>query len=156
MIATRLCHGFILILVLLAMNPVARAQDEAAMKLAKELTTAGARLFEKSDGAALAAQYLDDAEIIETTVEPFGSPIVKVHKGMDHIKKIYEAAPGLAKLSPTNEVRFARFIQPDTLLIIGDFSITDQTKTTRFGFTQVRRKIGDTWKIVCLELIIRK
>jgi len=156
MIATRLFHGFILTIVLMAINPAARAQDEAAMKLAKELTAAGAKLFEKGDGAALAAQYMDDGEIAETTIEPFGSPVVKVHKGMENIKKIYEAAPGLAKLSPTNEVRYARFIQPDTLLITGDFSITDQGKSTHFGFTQVRRKVGDAWKIVSLELIIRK
>ena len=156
MIATSLRHGFALTFILLAINLPANAQDEAAMKLAKELTTAGAKMFEKGDGAALAAQYMDDGEIAETTVEPFGSPVVKVHKGMEHIKKIYEAAPGLAKLSPTNEVRYARFIQPDTLLITGDFSITDQGKSTRFGFTQVRRKIGDAWKIVSLELIIRK
>lgn len=152
-----LCMG---LLVLTCMT--ARAQegleplDQPAMKLAKELTTAGAQLFEKGDGAALAAQYVDDGEIIETTVEPFGPPAVKIHRGMEAIKKIYGIANAVAKLSPTNEVRFARFIKPDTLVINGDFLITDRGKTSRFHFNQVRRKEGDTWKIVSLELILRK
>ena len=130
--------------------------DQAAMKLAKELTTAGAKLFEKGDGPALAAQYVDDAEIVETTVEAFGAPLVKIHRGSETIKKIYGIANAVAKLSPTNEVRYARFVKPDTLVINGDFLITDEGKTTRFHFNQVRRKEGDTWKIVSLELILRK
>lgn len=130
--------------------------DQAAMKLAKELTTTGAKLFEKGDGAALAAQYVDDGEIVETTVEAFGAPLVKIHRGSEAIKKIYGIANAVAKMSPTNEVRYARFIKPDTLVIDGDFLVTDEGKTTRFHFNQVRRREGDTWKIVSLELILRK
>jgi hypothetical protein len=160
---SRLIHrSLILIALSLAALPATKAQegveplDQAAMKLARELTTAGAKLFERGDGAALAAQYVDDGEIIETTVEPFGAPAVKIHRGMEAIKKIYGISNAVAKLSPTNEVRYARFIKPDTLVINGDFLITDQGKTSRFHFNQVRRKESDTWKIVSLELIIRK
>ncbi len=151
-----------LILILFANVSSASAQegvepmDQAAWKLAKELTTAGAKLFEKGDSSALASQYLDDGEIVETTVEPFGNPVVKIHQGMENIKKLYTLAPQISHMSPVNEVRYARFITPETLYITGDFLITDQAKTSRFGFSQVRRKTGDRWKIVSLELIVRK
>lgn len=130
--------------------------DQAAMKLAKELTSHGIELFIKGDGAGLAAQYVDDAEIVMTTFEAFGAPTIQVTTGKDEIAKVYQTAGSLGKMSPVNDVHFARFITPEILHIAGVFSITDQGETKRYPFTQIRKKDGDKWKIVTLELQVKK
>lgn len=131
-------------------------KDEAAMKLAKELTDAGTKMFAAGDGAGLAAQYLEDAEIAEKTVESAGPPTVKFHRGGDAIRKVYENIKDLTKFNLTNEVHYARFVTPDTLFIAGDLLMSDNGQTKRLPFTQVRTKSGDSWKIVCLELSLSR
>ena len=130
--------------------------DQPAMKLAKELTEAGVALFVKGDSKALADQYLDDAELLITTIEPYGAPTVSITRGREKIDKVYELAPKIGEWSPKNEVHFARFITPDLLQISGFFQITENGMTKRFQFTQVRRKIDNRWRIVTLELTDRK
>lgn len=130
--------------------------DQPAMKLAKELTEAGVALFVKGDGKALAEQYLDDAEILITTIEPYGAPAVSITRGREKIDKVYELAPKIGEWSPKNEVHFARFITPELLQISGFFQITENGMTKRFQFTQMRRKVNNQWKIVTLELTDRK
>ncbi|MFM7129406.1 MAG: hypothetical protein ACKO0V_08625 [bacterium] len=130
--------------------------DQPAMKLAKELTEAGVALFIKGDSKALAEQYMDDAEILITTIEPYGAPTVAITRGREKIDKVYELAPKIGEWSPKNEVHFARFITPELLQISGFFQITENGTTKRFQFTQIRRKVNDKWKIVTLELTDRK
>jgi hypothetical protein len=130
--------------------------DQAAMKLARELTEAGVALFIKGDGKALAEQYLDDAEIVMTTIEPFGSPAVSITRGREKIDKVYELAPKIGEWSPKNEVHYARFITPELLQIAGFFQITENGMNKRFQFTQIRKKVDNRWRIVTLELTDRK
>jgi len=131
-------------------------KDEAAMKLAKELTDAGTKLFAAGDGVGLAAQYLEDAEIVEKTVESVGPPTVKFHRGGEAIRKLYENIKDLTKFNLTNEVHYARFVTPDTLFIAGDLLMSENGQTKRLAFTQIRTKSGDSWKIVCLELSLSR
>lgn len=135
---------------------VTTPQDEAAMKLARELTDAGTKMFAAGDGAGLAAQYLEDAEIVEKTVESVGPPTVKFHRGGDAIRKVYENIKDLTKFNLTNEVHYARFVTPDTLVIAGDLLMSENAQTKRLPFMQVRRKSGDSWKILCLELSLSR
>lgn len=130
--------------------------DEAALKLAKEITSRGAQLFVQGDSGSLAAQYVDNAEIVMTTVEPFSPATIQITRGSDDIAKLYQVAPKLGQLSPVNEVHYARFITPEILHIAGVFMITDQGETKRYPFTQIRQKQGGDWKIVSLELLIKK
>lgn len=130
--------------------------DQPAMKLAKQLTETGVALFVKGDGKALSDQYVDDAEIVITTIEPYGSPTLAITRGREKIEKVYELAPKIGEWLPKNEVHFARFITPELLQISGFFQITENGMTKRFQFTQMRRKINDNWKIVTLELTDRK
>lgn len=140
----------------LSAQEVRTPKDEAAMKLAKELTDAGTKMFAAGDGVGLAAQYLEDAEIVEKTVESVGPPAVKFHRGGDAIRKVYENVKDLTKFNLTNEVHFARFVAPDTLVISGDLLMSENAETRRLPFMQVRRKTGDSWKIVCLELSLSR
>lgn len=130
--------------------------DTAAMQLAKELTDAGTRMFAAGDGAGLAAQYVDDAEIVEKTVEPVGPPTVKFHRGGEAIRKVYENVKDLTKHNLTNEVHFARFVTPDMLFIAGDLLMNVDGQTKHMPFTQIRAKSGQTWKIVCLQLSLTR
>jgi len=139
-----------------AAQEVRTPQDEAAMKLARELTEAGTKMFAAGDGAGLAAQYQEDAEIVEKTVESVGPPTVKFHRGGDAIRKVYENIKDLTKFNLTNEVHYARFVTPDTLVIAGDLLMSENAETKRLPFMQVRRKSGDSWKIVCLELSLSR
>lgn len=140
----------------LSAQEVHTPQDQAAMKLAKELTDAGTKMFAAGDGVGLAAQYLEDAEIVEKTVESVGPPTVKFHRGGDAIRKVYENVKDLTKFNLTNEVHYARFVTPDTLVIAGDLLMSENAETKRLPFMQVRRKSGETWKIVCLELSLSR
>lgn len=140
----------------LSAQEVRSPKDEAAMKLAKELTDAGTKMFAAGDGAGLAAQYLEDAEIVEKTVESVGPPTVKFHRGGDAIRKVYENVKDLTKFNLTNDVHYARFVTPDTLVISGDLLMSENAETKRLPFMQVRRKTGDSWKIVCLELSLSR
>lgn len=140
----------------LSAQEVSAPQDEAAMKLARELTDAGTKMFAAGDGAGLAAQYLEDAEIVEKTVESVGPPTVKFHRGGDAIRKVYENVKDLTKFNLTNEVHYARFVAPDTLVIAGDLLMSENAQTKRLPFMQVRRKSGESWKIVCLELSLSR
>ena len=132
------------------------ALDSAAMKLAKELTDAGTRMFAAGDGVGLAAQYADNAELVEKTVEAVGPPTVKIRRGKEAISKIYENVSNLTKFNLTNEVHFARHVTPDTLFIAGDLLMNENGVTKRLPFSQVRVKSGDSWKIVCLELSLTR
>lgn len=153
---------FVSIVTLMAVSTPAFAQltqtpkDEAAMKLAKELTDAGTKMFAAGDGTGLAAQYVDDAEIVEKMVESVGPPTVKFHRGGDAIRKLYENIKDLTKFNLTNEVHYARFVTPDTLFIAGDLLMSENGQTKRLPFTQIRTKSGDSWKIVCLELSLSR
>lgn len=135
---------------------VSTPQDEAAMKLAKQLTDAGTKMLAAGDGVGLAAQYLEDAEIVEKMVESVGPPSVKFHRGGDAIRKVYENIKDLTKFNLTNEVHYARFVSPDTLVIAGDLLMSENAQTKRLPFMQVRRKTGESWKIVCLELSLTR
>jgi ketosteroid isomerase-like protein len=131
-------------------------KDEPAMKLARELTDAGTKMFAAGDGVGLAAQYLEEAEIVEKTVESIGPPTVKFIRGGDEIRKLYENVKDISKFNLTNEVHYARFVTPDTLFIAGDLLMSENATTKRLPFTQVRKKTGDSWKIVCLELSLTR
>jgi hypothetical protein len=135
---------------------LASPSDQAAVKLAKELTSHGVELFVQGNGNELAAQYVDDAEIVMTTLEPYGAPTIQITRGHEKINQLYQVAPKLGQMSPVNDVHYARFITPEILHISGIFMITDQGETKRYPFTQIRRKEGDKWKIVSLELQVKK
>lgn len=129
--------------------------DAKAIDLAKEILERGAALFDKRDAAAMAATYIDDAEIIVVKRNSESDRIeLETRHGRAEIEKAYADIfkDRLPEHRCRNTVEGARFLRSNLLLIRGRFSLNrDQGDTIQF--VQVRAHEGGQWKVVTMQLM---
>src|SRR5262245_60179032 len=90
---------------------------EDAMQLATNITEDEAATFDTFNAQALAAYYLDDAELALVTREGTGLK-TQSHKGKAEIEKFYaEAFKKPETIKSKNIVEYAKFLAPDVLAI---------------------------------------
>jgi hypothetical protein len=137
--------------------PAARAREpvggleDAAMKLARQLTEKGATTFDTKDAQAMTDFYLEEAEISLVTKGRDGYS-VKVYRGKVEIESLYrDIFKNPEGVKSKNEVEFARLVRPDILAIFGTFEIQRGSQTARFPFFQERIKKDDRWLISSLR-----
>lgn len=129
--------------------------DTRAMTLAKETLDRGAALFDTRDARAMAATFLEDAQLILVRKPPeSGKFEIETKSGRATIEASYSDL--FKDRSPEhkarNTVESARFLSPDLLLIKGRFSLNvDQGDTIQF--VQVRAREGDQWKVATMQLM---
>jgi ketosteroid isomerase-like protein len=144
-------------MILLAAPALAFGEDEdaKAMAAAKETLDRGAELFDKRDAKAMAATFLEDAEILLIKHDSdSGRIVIDARRGRAEIEKAYDEI--FKDRAPEhrcrNTVESARFLAPDLLLIRGKFSLNvDQDDSLQF--VQVRAREGDHWKVVTMQLL---
>jgi hypothetical protein len=137
---------------LLLATPPAPAEDASA--LANQILTSGAARFDKHDAAAMAATYVENAQV-ELYVKERDSDTYKrdLYSGRTAIQEGYakvfkDATPSMKS---RNVVESARFIAPTVLLIQGTFQ-PDTNKEDTIPFVQIRVRDGGDWKILSLQL----
>jgi ketosteroid isomerase-like protein len=147
----------LLILCLALLLPTAaQASDADAKKLAQDILTKGAALFDTRDAAAMAATYTEDAEAIlvtkDTETESYKSDVTRgraeIERGYQDIFKDRE--PGTTS---RNGVEYAHFVGPDLLIIHGAFTL-DINDAHPIPFVQVRTKQAGKWLIMNLQLFV--
>ena len=134
----------------------ARAEDDDATKLAVKLTTAGAATFDTKDARAMAAYYTDDAQVLVTSKDKdTGAIKTEVKRGRGEIEDFYrELFKDAGTIHSKNTVTHARRIDPDLLLIGGDFQPDLVGSDVKVPFVQVRVRQGDKWLIANLQIFI--
>jgi uncharacterized protein (TIGR02246 family) len=139
-----------------AARALAPAEDEARA-LAVKVTTEGAAKFNTRDAKAMAATYLDDAELTLISREKdTGAFKTEVTRGRADIEAFYEKFfKDTQEVRAKNTVEYARLLDPEMLLISGVFEPdTQSADPLRLPFVQVRVKQGDAWRIARLQLFI--
>jgi len=148
-------HRFLSALILLATPVAALAQDGNALILAKDTLDRGAALFDTRDAAAMAATYVEDAEIILIKRDSDTNRItVETRSGRAAIEKGYADVfkNRLPEHRSRNTVEAARFLGRDLLLVKGRFALNrDQGDSVEF--VQIRAREGDQWKVVTMQLM---
>jgi hypothetical protein len=148
-------HRFLSALILLATPVAALAQDGNALILAKDTLDRGAALFDTRDAAAMAATYVEDAEIILIKRDSDTNRIkVETRSGRAAIEKGYADIfkDRLPEHRSRNTVETARFLGRDLLLVKGRFALNrDQGDSVEF--VQIRAREGNQWKVVTMQLM---
>jgi hypothetical protein len=125
------------------------------MALAKDILGRGATLFDKRDAAAMAATYLENAEIIliKRDTDP-DRIVVETFRGRAAIEKEYAKifADRLPEHRSRNTVEVARFLGRDLLLIKGRFAMNREQGDTA-EFVQIRALEGGHWNVVTMQLM---
>jgi ketosteroid isomerase-like protein len=132
-------------------TPLLKAGQESkpvdeAMKIAIKLTEEGATTFDTFNAKAMAAFYLDDAEVALVTKDENGLKL-DVHKGRADIEKFYaDMFKKPETIKSKNDVEYAKLIAPDVLVIAGVFHVNSlKADAPKIPFYQVRVKKGDQW-----------
>jgi len=129
--------------------------DARALALAKDTLDRGAALFDKRDAAAMAATYVETAQIIVIKrASDTDRIVVEPTNGRAAIEKAYADIfkDRLPEHRSRNTVEAARFLSPDLLLIRGRFAMNrDQGDSVQF--VQIRAREGDDWKVVSMQLM---
>lgn len=143
-----------LALTVLLLPAAARGQD--ALTIARDITTKGATLFDTKDAAAMAATYVEDAEIVaEIRNEQNGERKTERYRGRTQIRNLYmDLFNGDQDISSENQVDYARLVAPDRLVIVGTFRMTADANSHTIDFVQIREKQGQEWKISSLRLFV--
>jgi len=132
----------------------ALAQEPDTKKMAQEILDKGAALFDKHDAAAMAATYFEDARLFMVGKNnDTGEYEVGTKEGRSQIEDFYRDLfkdPNEKTVS-RNTVEFARFVNPDVLIIHGYFE-PNTAKPDKYTFVQVRVKKGEKWLIQSLRL----
>jgi len=144
-------------LILLVTPTAAFGQDDEAraMALAKDTLDRGAALFDKRDAAAMAATYIETAQIILIKrASDTDNIVVETRDGRAAIEKGYGEVfkDRLPEHRSRNTVESARFLSTDLLMIRGRFAMNREQGDT-VQFVQVRAREGDQWKIVTMQLM---
>jgi hypothetical protein len=132
----------------------ARGQD--AKVLAQDILDKGAALFDKKDAGAMAATYVEDAELsLIDKDQSTGTYKSQVTRGRDAIERFYEKifADRKEGAKARNVVESAYLIGSDLMVIHGRFA-PDADSGGRYPFIQVRTKRNDRWLIMNLQLFI--
>lgn len=146
--------GFILAGLVL-MVPRVQAQttapsDKEALQLAKSITEHGAATFNRADARAMAAFYTDEAEVAIVGKSASGYKAT-TYRGRAEIERLYESLfKNASDIHSKNVVEFARFLEPDLLMIYGTFQ--PNTGQKALPFIQVRVKQGDEWLMSSLQV----
>ncbi len=145
----------LLVLLTPALTFAADADDEA-LTLAKKLTTEGAATFDRKDAAAMAAYYLEDAQVrLISKDQNTGEVKIDVRRGRSDIQDLYaDLFKGDKTVQSKNIVEHARLISLDFLVISGTFEITQDSQTSRFPFLQVRVRQGDKWLMSSVDIFL--
>ncbi len=140
----------------LALPTAVMAEDSDAKKLAQEILTKGAALFDTQDAMAMSATYTDDARLFWVEKDKSTGKIkVDVKEGRSEIDKLYRDLfkDTKEKTTSRNTVEFAKLVSPDVLVIHGYFQ-PNINNDGKYSFVQERVKQGDKWLIQCLRLYI--
>jgi hypothetical protein len=146
----------------LAAAPIARADDPPAagdaeaIRIATEVTTAGAKHFAAKDAQALADTYLDDGRIVLISVDQDSRALKReVREGRSAVLASYqELFKSPDAISAVNRVEYARMLGPDLLEISGTLVLTDSNGMHRSPFTQLRAREGSAWRIAEVQLFL--
>jgi hypothetical protein len=119
---------------------------DEALALATKLTEEGAATFDKQDAKAMAAYYLEDAEVALVTKDETALK-VQNYIGRDRIEDFYaDLFKKPETIKSKNSVEYARLLAPDVLVIAGTFDTnTLKTDSIKVPFYQTRVKEGDKW-----------
>src|SRR4051812_20451841 len=147
----------ITVLAVVLFAPLAALADDAdAKKLAQEILTKGAALFDARESVVMADTYTENARVdwIEKDKDT-GKYKSSVKEGRAEIERMYNDLFKDAKEKTTsrNTVDYARFVSPDLLVIQGQFE-PDTAKDGKYSFVQGRVKQGDRWLIQNLRLYV--
>jgi hypothetical protein len=119
---------------------------DEAMALATKLTEEGAATFDKLDAKAMAAYYLEDAEIALVTKDETALK-VQNYIGRERIEDFYaDLFKKPETIKSKNTVEYAKLLAPDVLVIAGTFDTnTLKPDSIKVPFYQTRVKQGDKW-----------
>ncbi len=140
----------------LLLPTAASADDMDAKRLAQDILTKGAALFDTRDAAAMAATYMEDAEgILVIKDKDTGTYKAQVSRGRFAIERGYQNIFKDRKpaTKSRNVVEYAHFVGTDLLIIHGAFTL-DVSQGVSFPFIQVRAKKGDKWLIMSLQVFV--
>ncbi len=147
---------FVILSLALLLPRVAPAADPDAKQLAQAILTKGAALFDTRDAAAMAATYIEDAEL-SLVIKDKGTGTFKaqVTRGRSAIERGYQNIfkDRKAGTRSRNVVEYAHFVGTDLLIIHGTFTL-DVSQEVSFPFVQVRTKQGEKWLIMSVQLFV--
>lgn len=128
--------------------------DAKAKAVAQETLNKGAALFDKRDANAMAATFVENAQIILCKrSSDSGNFETETRSGRTSILQAY--ADIFKDRSPEhkakNTVDSAKFLGKDLLLIHGKFSL-NQDDGDSIRFVQIRTREGEEWKVVTMQL----
>jgi hypothetical protein len=146
-----------LTLALVLLVPMAaKAGERDAKRVAQDLLTRGAALFDARDAAAIAGTYADDAELSLIGKDNVrGTYKASVTRGRSAIERFYQHLYRGESSGTTsrNVVEFSHFVGDDLLIIHGTFQ-PDISRGGPIPFVQVRARQGDKWLILSLHLFL--
>jgi hypothetical protein len=141
---------------LVLLSPMsAFGQDEDAKKLAQGILDKGAVLFGKRDAEAMTRTYTEGARVVLISKDKDTQEYkADVREGRAAIHDLYSDAYKNTEetITSRNTVEFARRVAPDLLVIHGMFE--PNVGKGSYPFVQVRKKEGDKWLILSLQLYI--
>ncbi len=148
-------HRCFFALLVLLIPATATAQDGDAVTLARDILARGVTLFDKRDAAAMAATYVETAELIliKRDTDP-DRIVVENASGRDAIQKAYAKifADRLPEHRSRNTVETAQFLGRDLLLIKGRFAM-NREQGDSVEFVQIRARVGAEWKVATMQLM---
>lgn len=149
----------VLIAALIALAPLASAgadEPDEATKLAVKLTTEGAATFNTKDARAMAASYLEDAQLaIVTKEKDTGTVKSETKSGRAAIEDFYrDLFKDAGTVQSKNVVEYARRLDADILLVAGIFYPDLTSDGLKVPFVQVRQRQGEKWVISSMQIFM--
>lgn len=134
-----------------ALPTLSQAADDDAKTVSQALLDKGAALFSDKDAPSLARTYTEDAELVMVLKSPSETKNEVTH-GRTAIEQEYQKLfKNPDPIRAKNIVEYARYIDPDTLMIAGTFELT-QGETLKLPFVQVREKRGGSWLVTSMRV----
>ncbi len=135
---------------------VAMAEDKPAVKLAEEIVTKGAALFDTRDAAAMAATYTENARLTWYGRDESTSEVTaNAKEGRALIEGEYRDMfkDKNEKTTSRNIVESAAFVTPEILMIQGTFQ-PDVANAGKYPFIQIRVKKGEKWLVKDMQIFV--
>ena len=150
-------HRYLFAMILLVGPAAAFGQDDdtRAVTVARDILDRGAALFDKRDAAAMAATYVETAEIIVIKRASDSDRFVtETRQGRTAIERAYAEIfkDRLPEHRCRNTVESARFMTQDLLLIRGRFAMNREQGDASSSSRSAHRE-GDQWKVVTMQLM---
>ena len=158
-------HTHLLLASLLLVPVITHAQETKlgeARDLAQRLVDKNTAFVDAEDYAALLASYTEDANISLVCKDPdTGDYMTAVRDHSGSIWQMYRdlhsgllPENGPKKIASKSTVEYANMIEPDLLVIHGYFQ-PYRDEDMRWPFIQVRRKLGDEWRIMSQRVFMK-